>query len=277
MKRALRALFALSLAPSAVLAAPVELAPHAATYALTLERAQPRSGIVAAGGEITLRFEGGACTGYAITSRLRLDLTLRRQGERRLEWRAQSWAAADGASFDYMERELINGRVGKAYRLRFARPAPDGPARVRFVKPRGKPVRQPLPAGTLLPHETMQRLIAAGRAGKGHLSFHAFEGFDDGMARRVSAVIAPVKEDAATTRAARPLAGLRSWWVALAYYPPAAKKGDDRAGFGVPEFEVGYRLYENGVITNLRLIYARYSLKGRLTKLDMLKASSDCR
>lgn len=275
MKRMIGFLSLLLLAPAFASAAPANLAPHAATYALTLDRALPRSGIVAAGGEITLRFEGDACTGYAITSRLRLDLTFRRQGGRRLEWRAQSWAAADGATFDYMEREFVDGRAGKSYRLRLARPAPDAPARVTFVKPRRKRVH--LPAGTLLPHEIMQRLIAAGRAGKGHLGFHAFEGFDDGRARRVSAVIAPVKEDVATTEAARPLAGLRSWWVALAYYPLASKKGGDRADFGLPEFEVGYRLYENGVITNLRLIYARYSLKGRLTKLDMLKASSDCR
>ena len=83
------------------------------------------------------------------------------------------------------------------------------------------------------------------------------------------------------------LARMAYWPVSMAYYGPlkvkaAAEKGgkrDEEALIkeearrrGVPDYEVSFRLYENGVTGDALLIYDDYTLRARVTGLKMLPA-----
>ena len=59
------------------------------------------------------------------------------------------------------------------------------------------------------------------------------------------------------------LSDLRSWPVRLAYYHFDSQ-------LGIPEFEVGFMLYGDGVVDSLRLDYQEFGLIGRLVELEYL-------
>ena len=68
------------------------------------------------------------------------------------------------------------------------------------------------------------------------------------------------------------LAGQRSWPSDLAFFPIRQKP--DHAP-GTPEFEVGFRLFQNGIFTELTLDYGDFSLAGTLSRLEPLP-KPDC-
>ncbi len=64
------------------------------------------------------------------------------------------------------------------------------------------------------------------------------------------------------------LAGLRSWPVQVAYFPLGS--ADE-----VPEYEVGFRIFSNGISDRLVLDYGDFTVSGALTRLEAL-AGSGC-
>ena len=59
------------------------------------------------------------------------------------------------------------------------------------------------------------------------------------------------------------LASASSWPVQVSYFSPNAKEG-------LPEYQVSYRLYDNGVSSNLVLDYGDIVINGTLTELTYL-------
>jgi len=75
---------------------------------------------------------------------------------------------------------------------------------------------------------------------------------------------------------------LAYWPVSLAYYGAIRRKDGTRArdgkkeagGFGLPEYEVHFRLYENGITGEALLIYPDYVLRATPTRLRSLSAEA---
>ncbi len=59
------------------------------------------------------------------------------------------------------------------------------------------------------------------------------------------------------------LAGVSAWPVLISYFP------HDSQGER-PDYEVAYRLYANGVIASMSLIYPNFTMKAELVKLERL-------
>ena len=78
-----------------------------------------------------------------------------------------------------------------------------------------------------------------------------------------------VMNRAALTR--RLVAGLTSWPISLAYYP-LGRGAPEEGSEGLPEFEIGFRLFENGIAGDVLLDYRDFALGGRLTLLQKLPA-----
>ena len=244
----------------------VRLAEQLAVYDLELVRATHRSGIVQARGRIAVSMSGGGCAGWTSEMRMVTEYVFRRRKARLIDSRNTSWEAADGGAYRFVSARFDNGVKVKDLKLT-ARRGADGAVTVRFSRPAGRESR--LPAGTLFPVQATRRLILAARAGRRHLGFFTFEGFEDGRARFVSALIGAA--DGQGTPAAGALAGVASWPVALAYYPQGAGGGAQ-----MPEYEISFRLYDNGVLDDLRLSYGDYALKGRLAKLRLGRREEAC-
>ena len=242
------------------------LAPYVAVYDLRLLRARRASGIVSANGRIVSTLEGG-CEGWGSQTRMVVDYVFRRRGEKLSDSRNTSWEAADGSAFRYTASRRVNGVVESETRLTASRGGTDARAavKVRFALPRRKVTE--LPEGTLFPQQATKALIKAALAGKQHFRYMGYEGFENGRARLVTAVIGAPDNRPKPEK----LKSLRAWPVALAYYPAMKNGLMSQASFGLPEYEMSFRLFENGVIDRVTLRFTNFTLTGRLARLELKK------
>ncbi len=251
-------------AVSAAAGTPAPMAAHEAVYELTLQKATRRSGIVAARGRIVMALRGSTCEGWSQTSRMMVHYVFRRRGLRVTDARTTSWEAADGSAFSYASSNYVNGRKTREIRLQ-AVTGGDGAGSVRFSRPKMRTTS--LPRGVLFPQAAMKRVIEQARLGKKGFSYLGYEGFEDGRARLIAVVIG--KPRPADARFAA-LKGLSAWPVSFAYYPLDGAGKPREKDFGLPEYEMVFILYENGVVSDVDFIYRDMTLTGHLSRLKIL-------
>ena len=66
------------------------------------------------------------------------------------------------------------------------------------------------------------------------------------------------------------MAAMPHWPVTLSYFSPGE-------GERTPVYVLAFDLYENGVSGALRLDYGEFSLKGELSRIDLMPESKDCK
>ena len=116
------------------------------------------------------------------------------------------------------------------------------------------------------------RLMALGEQGGGRDSSVIFDGSDDGKSFRAISFVGKEKPAGSIARdggnpAAVPLKGLGAWPMTISYFPLS---GDA----DLPEYQVSFDMYENGVASSLVLDYGEFALAGKLTDLKMLEPAS---
>ncbi len=276
--------------------AEVRLSEQKAVYDLELQEATHRSGLVSVRGRIALSMSGGGCAGWTNETRMVNDYFFRRRGHRMIDSRNTSWEASDGMAYRFASSRFVNGVKTRESRLSARREGgPQGPVKVTFSKPVERTTT--LPAGTLFPTQATRRIIATAMSGGKALRFHVYEGFENGRARLASVIIGREITTAGTgtvRKTAAPasdrtekrtpdtpaslLSGLRAWPVSMAYYPAGnGKGGRKKEDFGLPEYEISFILYENGVLADPVLRYDDFTLKGRLVKLELGRREMPCR
>jgi hypothetical protein len=132
------------------------------------------------------------------------------------------------------------------------------------------PVRRQftLPAGTIFPSEQALEVANAATRGQGMVKKLVFQGGDEGDFYVSTAVIGHgVPAQAMAAERAVDKAGLlnnvSAWTTLVSYF--ANKPGAD-----LPDYEVASRLYANGISGSMSLIYARYTLRATLSRLEPL-------
>jgi hypothetical protein len=58
-----------------------------------------------------------------------------------------------------------------------------------------------------------------------------------------------------------------SWPITISYFDPAKRDI-------LPDYEIAYRLYANGVSRKMSIDYGNFSVEGELVKIEFLKPSS---
>ncbi len=239
-----------------------------AVYDLELDAAARRSGIVSARGRIVMSLEGGPCAGWSTTTRMVVDYVFRRRGERLSDARNTSWESADGKVFRYSSANYSNGLLRRRIRLVAEHgEGADAPVVLKLTLPRKR--RTELPAATLFPEAAARRVIAAALSGRGSFRYIGYEGFENGRPRLISVMIGKMRRQKPRKGPLAPLAGLRFWPVSIAYYPAPPEGAPARRDFGLPEYELSLRLFENGVADDVTLRFPDFSLRGRLKELRM--------
>ncbi len=269
----------------------IRLSEQKAVYDLELREATHRSGLVNVRGRIVLSMSGGGCAGWTNETRMVNDYFFRRRGHRMIDSRNTSWEAADGMAYRFASSRFVNGIKTRESRLSARREGNlRGIVKVIFSSPVERTTT--LPAGTLFPTQATRRILATAMSGGKALRFHVYEGFENGRARLASVIIGreimragsnemsktsgPNGEKTADTPE-HLLSGLRAWPVSMAYYPE--KSGQDRKrkeDFGLPEYEISFILYENGVLADPVLRYDDFTLRGRLVKLELGRRETPC-
>lgn len=249
---------------SGAVAAPAGLAPHRAVYDLSLQDATESSGIDGMSGRMVYEFSGSACVGYTTkfrfvtqtetgeTSRLTDQQTTTFEDVKRHVFRFDTTSYVD-QSLDHTTKGAATLKDGE---LVVDLDDPD-----REVKVVG---------AALFPTEHMMELIDRARKGETFYESRIFDGSDNADKAMLTTTVlgTPKPVDADDTEAAKAggLAGEKYWPVSMSYFNETAV-GDPK-----PSYLITFKLYENGVTRDLVMDYGDFVLRGKLAKLEMLKA-----
>ncbi|HYM31530.1 MAG TPA: cell envelope integrity EipB family protein [Candidatus Cybelea sp.] len=240
---------------------PLKLASHRAVYELTLDRPDPSGSVVSLRGRLVMEFQN-VCDGYTLNQRIHTEMTNDEDNDLISDFTTTSWESHDGRRFRFSLKNDINGETEEEYIGSADTDAGLKGGHARFTKPKSK--HMVLPPRTVFPNEHLETLIRGAMAGQLMLPVRVFDGSgDDGLYETGGYIGKPFEPVNASEGVLKPLAGVRSWPVHIAYFPLLTKAE-------TPEYQISFRLFANGVSGDLVLDYGDYAMKGTLTRLDLL-------
>lgn len=241
-------------APDAKAAA--RLAPHRAAYAMSFGTARQGAGTVDARGVMLIEF-AEACDGWTTTQRVHLDL-VNSQGDTVVtDSNFSSWESRDSASYRFAVKNLSGGKTTEEFQGSAKLGASGGQAAYDGAESRVIPLARK----TLFPTAHMMELIKRAEAGERTFFNPFFDGATPDGPQEVNVVIGPKAEP--DKKPSSPLLGHPSWPVRVAYFDAGSQKPD-------PDYEVGLRLYDNGVADSFVLDYGEFTVKATLERIEAL-------
>ncbi len=247
------------------------LKPHRAIYDFEIGRNERNSGYTSAEGRLAYEITGSTCEGWAISYRF-ASRYVQSEGTIQLsDTQMTSWEAGDASELRINQKQFYDNALSSESKIIVKRPSVGAAAEGEITVPAPKTFS--LSGDTLFPVIAQAKLIDAAVAGEARYTGQVFEGTDSEKPYRVISLIGKKKSsdihsaDAKKPDAA-PLKSLPSWAFSTSYYP-AVDDGTDQ-----PIYQSHYTMYDNGVATDLMFDYGTYTLKGSLTKLDMLDVQS---
>lgn len=248
-----------------VCASAAELQPHRAIYDLQLDESHMSSDISDLTGRLLIEWTGNACLGYELQQRLMMRITTADGYQAVRDLRFEGKETGDGSGFEFDFRRLMDGE--EMERIHGAGSTEDTPS-VFFFEPHVDELS--LPGNIHFPTRFALSLIGAAEAGLRTFSQPVYEGADIDTYFLASAFIGGVSgKDAGLSGVAMDGDVLedmeaRDWWsVQLSYHRPDSADG-------LPEYQVSYHLYANGVTSALKMDYTDFKVDGTLKQLDYL-------
>lgn len=262
MRHGVRAVAAVALGWGMIAAAPVKLQSSRAIYKVSLARSLP-GGIVAVNGRIVVEFRV-TCTAYETTQRFVSDMSGPENNVSRSDYAITATEAKAGGWMRFDVINMVDGQIAEHYRGRAERKH-DGSGLVTLRVP-GKS-EFPLPEGTIFPEMQTIDVIEAAESGKHRVTGPVFQGGGQTDLYYSTATIgkrAPAREtDREAASAGAMLKNVPAWPVLMSYYPMNTQSE-------TPAYEIAARLYANGVIGSMSMIYSRFSLRATLQKVEKL-------
>lgn len=249
--------------PDAPVAAARALQSHKALYDITLVSARNGSQVINVGGRMYFQ-QQRACEGWKSEHQFVLNYEYADTQPMRITSDFKTTESGDGQALTFSS---FRRRDGELYQeLRGTATLGSGGGSADYVKPAG--LYFDLEPGTLLPTQHTARLLAAARAGQKFLSATVFDGTDDQGPVQISAVIG---EKFNTLNMITPkgvdakLLSLPAWRVRMAFFPLNAPGSE-------ADYELSMVLHDNGVISDVTVDYADFSVHQSLTALAAVPA-----
>jgi len=246
-----------------------KLAPHRAVYDMTLARATSVSGVSELTGRMVYEITGDACRGYVQNMRFVTRSVDQSGNASVMDLRSKFIEDGHAQTFkfetnSYQDKRLREEAVGTAKRDRSQKSVD-----VRMSRP--KPQRFNLSPKVLFPIEHTLRLLEAAQRGDIVFTADLYDGSDEGAKAYTTTAVMGAKKSGAFNanmkriKNAEALDGLAAWPVSLAYFEQHEKRAE-----GLPSYELGFLIYENGVSRTLLLDYGSFAIRGQLSALEML-------
>ncbi len=240
----------------------IVLAPHRATYDLSLEQSGTGT-TVSANGHMVFEVHD-ACNAWATEQTLTINSVDRDGHQSATRSDYATFEAKNGRSFNFTMRQTDAGHDAADIRGHASLPA-EGVGTVQFTNPPGTVLT--LPQGTLFPMSHTKAILQAAAEGKNSLSPTLFDGTGtDGAEYTFASILnwGPSKD--------APIGALDevpSGRIHIAFYPLHSTAME-------PEYELGSRYFANGVSDRLDMDFGDYRLHGKLTSLVLLPPSHGC-
>ena len=243
--------------------------PHRAIYDLTLLRASDKASLKDATGKLAFEIDGSICDGFTVNFRM---ATKYRQEDGVSVIDTLSTTYENGASTElrHQSKESVNGTVRDSERIKLTRPTVDAEGTGELKSKPNEPFK--VPAGAALPMQHQMRLMALGEKGGGRDSSIVYDGSDGTKSFNAISFVGKQKPPGSIARdaenpAAKALKANAAWPMTVSYY---AMDGDAE----LPEYQVSFDMYDNGVVTGLVLDYGDFVLSGKLADLKLLDKPS---
>ena len=239
------------------------LAPHRAVYDVALMDASDRSGISGMNGRIVYEFQGSACDGY--TSNFRFVTRIRSaSGDRLTDQQTSTYEDGKGEMFRFLTKSFVNEKLDRE--LSGTAVHEDGSIIVTLRKPQNEEI---VLGPAMFPSQHILDLID--RAQKGETIYEAdiFDGSEDADRVMTTTVIIGQEktEQEGDAEAAEALKDDPYRNVSISYFDASS---EDHSGESLPEYQIAFKLYENGVTRDLVMDYGDFALSGKLNRLEML-------
>lgn len=234
------------------------LVSHRALYTLSVARSDPRNYRTGVAGGLSLEFVH-ACDGYVLNQRFVIE-TSTEDGTVLTNMVLNSWESLDGQRFRFKMKDEVNGDLEQELNGEAKLNNRSGGG-VRFTLPEDTDLA--LPSGTMFPTDHTVRLLALARNGGNWLQAAVYDGASADAYSEVGGFIGgemPVESGEKPVLAAQK--GQRSWRIRLAYF-----NSDKQAD--TPEYEIAYRLYENGVADDIVFDYGDWAIRATLKLLEL--------
>lgn len=246
--------------------AAVSLQAHRAVYELKLLNSRQGGNIGDITGRLVMEW-GVDCQGYVLNQRMLTEVTDLGGDSTLNDFQVTSWESIDGLVFRFSSRDSLGDKVTEEIVGKAKLAGHGETGSVAFTKPQQTEVT--LPAGTVFPSEQSLLLLQAAEKGEKTRNILLFDGSRiDGLYDTFSVIgNERAAADATVLGKFKLLAGQKSWPVHVAYF---SREPDAEQPPETPTFQVGYRLYQNGIATELVLDYGEFALGGELSLLEAL-------
>ena len=244
----------------------IVFAPHRAIYEITLDRAGSGSGVVELAGRMVYELQGSHCEGYAQNMRFVTRMISQDGSEQVSDLRTSSWEDGQGTrlrfnSEQYKDSKLVEATAGDSKRR-----SAGGDIDVQVTKPAKQKLT--LPGRIYFPMQHSHAMLTAAMAGRRQFSVGLYDGSEKGAKVYDTSAWIGGRADKAPANAPPALALVPSWQVSIGYFEPSAAGKDT-----LPSYELSFRIFANGISTDMRIDYGDFAVRGELTELSMLPVS----
>jgi hypothetical protein len=234
------------------------IAAHRAIYDITLARASPGSAVQGVSGKMALDVRT-QCDTITVNQVFQSDYWGADSRPKHSALKISSVESLDGASLRFSMHNEVEGAGAEAFQGTALRGDGTQPGSVRYsdaVFPETS-----LPEGTMFPSAHLVRLISAAAAGERNLAANVFDGSERGKVYRATAIIGARGKARGTVPEA--LSQVAHWPVTIGYFSRTTQEP-------MPDYEMSFDLYANGVSAALLIDYGRYAIRAELVALELL-------
>jgi hypothetical protein len=263
MARAGRGLFAVVAATALLAALPADagtIAPHRALYDLSLASTRASGGVVGVEGRMMFQW-GDTCDGWTIEQRYRMRLIQAQEDQVDIVSNLVTWESKDGSRYRFTLRKKRGGEPEEEIRGSALLQGAGKEGQANFTRPEPQSIE--LPAGTMFPTAHTIELIRRAEAKEAILSRRVFDGSEVEDPVEVNAVIGRLLPPDPADEKLGPLLARPGWRVRLAFFPAEGQSPQ-------PDYEIGLRLLDNGVSTDMIIDYGDFSVRARLREVEAL-------
>ena len=249
----------------------VDLAPHRAVYEMTLDDTLPASGVSGVQGRMVFEFAGSGCEGYTMNMRLVTQVEGDTGNSIVTDLRSSTWEQGAGERYRFVSSHYRGDKLEESTSGDAERTSGKDSVEVHVNAPDPKELKVSGPV--LFPTQHSLAIIEAAKQGKKVYQTRVYDGSSKGdkvfvtttfIGKRIKA---GTREPAKRVENDKVLSTLDSWPVAISYFDTSDE------GSETPVYQLGFRLYTNGVSRDLRIDYGDFAIKGDLSALEIMPAS----
>jgi hypothetical protein len=243
-------------------ASPVTFAPHKAIYAMSLAAAKGgASGIVDVRGKMLFEWLD-SCEAWTTDQKFALQYVYNNGPAVQFASHYSAWEAKNGESYSFSVRRLRNGEISEEIRGSAVR-APDGTGSATFSKPAKTTIE--LAPGVVFPTAHTLKMLELASQGERFYNTMMFDGSDGEGPVEINVFIGQVTTERGSTNVKSDLLTRPARHVRMAFFP---SDGDSSQ----PEYEMTLTLLDNGVVSELKIEYEDFTLKGLLESIEAVAA-----